>query len=260
MRVGRLEMKFVVSLEQGNGFLASLNDHLVPDKHGDGQGTYEVASIYYDTPSYRFFWDRTESVGYRRKVRLRAYLKDEGITALFIEIKERHQSVVIKKRISLPLTLLDTLGPDHFHWKLGDILPHAADNAETRELRYLFERLGLEPAANIRYIRRSYVSVYENDLRITLDRHLTVGESPLTEFEEGSEQLFLPPDNAILEVKMNGRAPDWIVRAMAPYGLMRQRYSKYCEGLALLQKSFLPTQTIRHLCTSDARLATANAA
>ncbi|MCC6953496.1 MAG: polyphosphate polymerase domain-containing protein [Deltaproteobacteria bacterium] len=256
---GRHELKYVVPVHEGDAVLEALRDHLQPDPHGDEQGSYEVASIYYDTPSYRFYWDRTESVGYRRKVRLRAYLKGQGISALFIEIKERHRSLVVKKRISLPLALLDKLGPDHFHWTLPQILEHVGDSADSRELRYLTERLGLEAAANIRYLRRSYTSPYVNDLRITLDRHLTVGESPLTEFEEGSEQLFLPPDKAIFEVKLNQRAPDWLLRGLAPFGFMRQRYSKYCEGLTLLQQSFLPPQTIRHILERGAELKTANA-
>lgn len=97
----RHELKFVVSVNDGTDFFQSCLNYCHPDAHADSFQSYEVASLYYDTEDSWFYRDREESVGYRRKIRLRSTNLEEEPRALFIEIKEKHKNKGTKKEIKV---------------------------------------------------------------------------------------------------------------------------------------------------------------
>ena len=64
-------------------------------------GGYPVSTIYYDTPTLDFYYDKVNGEHTHKKARLRTYGKEifEGPT--FFEIKYKSNEDQIKKRISL---------------------------------------------------------------------------------------------------------------------------------------------------------------
>ncbi|MEZ4753992.1 MAG: VTC domain-containing protein [Bdellovibrionota bacterium] len=97
----RHELKYEVPISVADKFFEDCMPFCDWDKYAGPTKMYEIASVYYDTPSFIFYRDREESVGYRRKIRLRSYNTDGKSTALFIEIKEKHKQFVNKKRINI---------------------------------------------------------------------------------------------------------------------------------------------------------------
>lgn len=219
----RQEIKFVVPVDRGAEFMARCRDHCEFDKHTDDRGGYQVLSIYYDSPRHRFYWDREESVGFRRKVRFRAYQCSGQVTALVLEIKERHKNLVNKKRIVIPATGLPLGGTE-----LSNVLGLFPDSEAKREVTFLYERLALRPAVAINYYRTTLVGRYDPNLRITLDSHLVSGDPG--SFNSDCVP-FIRPDLSILEVKASTSIPAWLHHSMLEYGFSRVRYSKYCDGL-----------------------------
>lgn len=227
----RHELKYVMPLSDADGFFKDIEPYCDLDKYSGATGSYEIASIYYDTDSLRFYFDREESVGYRRKIRLRAYVSDHTATALFVEIKEKHQNFVSKKRINLTSMDILNLGIPDIEIPLGVVLEELEDSEAAREMVYLQKRLALYPVVIIRYHRKALIPKFEDDMRITLDTNITAGGQSLSKFDSDVEKLVIAPDCGVLEVKSNQSVPLWLQSTLVKYGMSQCRYSKYCLGV-----------------------------
>lgn len=227
----RHEMKYIVHLQDAEALVKDLEPFCSYDKHTDATNSYEIASVYYDTDDLRFYLDREESVGYRRKIRLRTYNKDAEAKALFIEIKEKHKAYVAKKRINLKnMDVLD-LGIPHNKIPLDLVIANFEDTAEAREIEYLHSRLRMYPVVLIRYIRKPLIPNSESDMRITIDTKITAGGTSLPVYDKDEEKFICPPDKAVLEVKTNQSIPLWLQSIMRKYDFKHTKFSKYCLGV-----------------------------
>ncbi len=227
----RHELKYVVDLNEAEAFFESIMPYCDYDPYAGATKSYEIASIYYDTADLRFYYDREESVGYRRKIRLRSYNTDSKATALFIEIKEKHKHFVSKKRINLKDQSLLECGLPHNEIPLSLVVAHMVDSAEAREIDYLERRLNLYPVVNIRYHRKALIPKFEQDMRITLDTRITAGGASLPAFDAEHEHAIIAPDKGVLEIKTNRSIPTWLQAALIHFGMAQTRYSKYCLGV-----------------------------
>lgn len=240
----RHEFKFLVSLEDAENFFVDAMPYCDYDPHSGDTKSYEIASTYYDTEKHRFYIDREESVGYRRKIRLRSYNTDGDSTALFVEIKEKHQAYVNKKRINLKSSTLLDEGIPHNEIPLERVIEDLEDSAEAREISYLHSRLDLKPVVIIRYIRKALIPKFEEDMRITLDTKISAGGTSLSAYDKDQEKFVIDPGFGVLEVKSNSSIPLWIQSAMRRYSFVQTRYSKYCLGVDVMfngSKPWLPT-------------------
>ncbi|MCB0354039.1 MAG: polyphosphate polymerase domain-containing protein [Bdellovibrionales bacterium] len=227
----RHELKFIVSADECYRLFEDISPYCDPDPHVGEFQTYEIASIYYDTADLRFYYDREESVAYRRKIRLRSYNRGGKVEALFIEIKEKHQQYVFKKRINLRSQRVLELGIPHQQIPLELVLEDLVDCAEARELQYLQRRLQLYPVINIRYHRRPLIPRYEGDMRITFDSRITAGGDDLGCYDPETEKAIISSASGVLEIKTNKAVPIWLQSAMCRYHIAQTRYSKYCLGV-----------------------------
>lgn len=227
----RHELKYVVHLGDAERLFEDALLYCDYDPHVTETKSYEIASIYYDTADLRFYYDREESVGYRRKIRLRSYNYQGKATALFIEIKEKHKQFVLKKRINLrSMDILDRY-ERHDRIPLESVIAELEDTAEAREIRYLEDRLHLHPVVNIRYHRRPLIPKYEDDMRITLDTRITAGGENLGAYDDKKEKSIIDPDLGVFEVKTNQAIPPWLQSLLCRYQISQTRYSKYCLGV-----------------------------
>jgi hypothetical protein len=240
----RFELKYVLSRPQHDEFAAILPDYLDPDPRGDQYGRYSITSLYYDTKDYRAYWDKIEGHKFRRKVRIRVYEQQVVTpeTLCFVEIKQRINKTLQKKRATLPYATAEALcgnGID-LEEEVGMI---DADRKTISEIRYLQNTLQLQPACVVSYDRMAFDgSEYEDGLRITLDTNLKgrVHDLSLLSNSYTQNQFFLPPDLCIMEVKVNYRVPYWLTEMIGKYRFTLRRVSKYCAALeqtkAILQQ------------------------
>ena len=227
----RHELKYVIDLSEADRLFEDALQYCDWDPHVTDTHSYEIASIYYDTDDLRFYYDREESVGYRRKIRLRSYNREGKSVALFIEIKEKHKQFVLKKRINLRSPDILDRYERHDVIPLEEVLTELEDTAEAREMRYLEDRLHLFPVVNIRYHRRPLIPKYENDMRITLDTRITAGGENLAQYDDDSEESIIEPHQGVFEVKTNQSIPMWLQAILRRYAITQTRYSKYCLGV-----------------------------
>lgn len=234
-RFNRFELKYIVRHLVKERLCEALARQMTLDAHGDADGTYRLASLYFDSPDLACFRAKEEGIRFRRKLRLRIYDRflDDPSAPVHAEIKQRIGKTVQKRRVRVPLAT--ALG-----WIDGALEPDLSDEQDqvvANEIVVLSRSLNLEPMCVTSYRRQAWVgSDAESGLRITFDGDVGCrGPGRLLGSGE-PEFLFLPADSFIMEVKVNDRVPLWVTRLVAEHDCALRRVSKYCEGIRTLRR------------------------
>jgi SPX domain protein involved in polyphosphate accumulation len=232
-RFNRFELKYILPVSQCARIIDELKDQIPPDRHG-GEAGYPIVSLYYDSPNLECFWAKIEGIRFRRKVRLRIY-PGEDITRVSkgsIEIKQRINKTVQKRRLELPLEQAERLCA-------GELSLDGLDEMDTQvahEVTYLTKSLNLQPSAITAYWRRAFEGRDENQgVRVTFDTYVSSRIHALTVNAPALNRLVLPADYAIMELKADDRVPEWATSLLARHDCQLNRVSKYCAGIALLR-------------------------
>lgn len=245
----RYELKYILTQDQCQTFIEILPNYLEPDAIGDEYGRYNITSLYYDTEDFRAYWDKIEGHKFRRKVRIRVYDQQQVTpeTSCFVEIKQRINKTLQKKRVVMSYASADALcGAGASIEEEGEL--SAADREIVSEIRYLQSTLQLQPACIVSYDRMAFDGgEYDDNLRITFDTNLKGRAHDLTLLSTGATQdkFFIPPGWCIMEVKVNYRIPYWLTEMIGKHRFTLRRISKYCAALEQC-KALLQTQRITY--------------
>jgi hypothetical protein len=226
-RFNRYELKYAVHASTYHALARDLSPFMVPDSHGDVDGFYRVVSLYYDSPDLSAYWSKLDGLKFRRKLRLRIYpgTNIREVTRGFVEIKQRTNRTIQKRRLVLPLDEAERLCA-------GEELDRELDPADAMtasEVSYLVRAQHLRPRAVVSYRRRAYVgSRFESGLRLTFDMQLQGRVHALEVNQVARNRYVASPDWLIMEVKVNERIPDWMVAMLAKHECQLKRVSKYC--------------------------------
>ena len=226
-KLNRFELKYVVDAFQAEAFLSDLERFVLPDPHTGPGGFYRVSSLYYDSPDLHAYWSKLDGLKFRRKLRLRIYPYPSLRTVQngFVEIKQRINRTVQKRRLVLPLDQAERLcSGEPPQAELDD-----ADAAIVSEVDYMVRAMHLRPTCVVSYRRQAFVGGrFEQGMRLTFDAQLQGRVHALSVNEIARNQYFLPPDWLVMEVKVNERVPSWVVSLLAKHECQLQRVSKYC--------------------------------
>ena len=159
-----------------------------------------------------------EKPPFKSKVRVRSYgvptLKDE----IFIEIKNKYNGIVEKRRIKMPLK-------DFYEYETKKKFDK--NNQIMREIDYYFKYYKLKPAIFIAYDRISYRGKKDNNLRITLDNNLRSRNNNLRlELGDNGENYF-DKNFYIMEIKTLNSMPLWLVQSLSKLKIYPTSCSKY---------------------------------
>ena len=228
----RFELKYLLDWTQYEAMVSELASHMTLDRQGDEQGRYVITSLYYDTADHQAYWDKLDGHRFRRKVRIRVYGEQQVTpeTLCFAEIKQRINKTLQKKRVLLPYaSAIAVCG-------LGEPVVGAdeTDQAIIDEITYLGHTLQLQPTCVVSYNRLAFEgSEHDLGLRVTFDTQLKCRTHDLSLLSQGytDNPFFLPPQQCIMEVKVNNRTPYWLTEMIAKYRCTLRRISKYCAAL-----------------------------
>ncbi|NMC58944.1 MAG: polyphosphate polymerase domain-containing protein [Candidatus Methanofastidiosa archaeon] len=233
-KFNRFELKYLLSIDEVEELKKDLEKYLLLDDHGK-KGIYAITSLYYDTEDYRFYWEKIEGIKFRRKLRIRFYetidkLNDDSI--VFVEIKQRQNKTVQKRRIALKYSDALLLCNDR------EIPPHKPEDMPViEEILSMIETYNLRPTLITSYFRQAYVgSDYDLGLRITFDTNIRYRINNLSLSSKEIGNFIISPDKSILEIKANERIPYWVTEIIGHRNYRLIRISKYCTGLEVAQK------------------------
>lgn len=223
MTFKRYEVKYILTRSQRERLTEAMKGHLALDMYGRNT----IRNIYFDTDSYRLVRDSIEKPLYKEKLRVRSYRKAEGDSAVFVELKKKYESVVYKRRLSLPHRLaMNAL-------ETGRPLP--ADGQIAREIEAFRAFYGdtLRPAMLLCYEREAYAPVDGDDFRLTLDENIRWRTDDIDLSGSAVGSMILPRDAVLMELKSPGGYPMWMVRFLSENQIYKTSFSKY--GVAYWQ-------------------------
>jgi len=248
----RYELKYLLPQSVAKQIAQDLRNYLEPDPHSVNGGQYSVTSLYYDSPDHKAYWDKIEGLKFRRKVRIRVY-GDQPVTPesnCFVEIKQRVDKVLQKKRVIIPYAAaLKLCGSGKACQVAG-----GRDRAVVQEIQYLSETLRLQPSCIVRYNRLAFNgSEYDVGMRVTFDNNLKYRAHALTRLTPNSADYhyFLPPDWSVMEIKVNNRVPYWLTEFIGKYRCTLRRVSKYCLALESAETLLKEQRIWLHTGTSN---------
>jgi hypothetical protein len=222
----RHEFKYVISEDTAQEVLKTIQPHMKRDRHTDEAAHYRISSLYFDTAENLFHEEYLREEQFRQKLRLRVYNHPTLLDPCFFEIKKKLEGNVNKRRARL------TLGAA-YAWLEGRMaMPELSEAFPLeapilREINFLREHYRLQPRVVISYLRQAHVGIFDENLRVTMDRQLTQRTTHLHLHETAAASLYLPMDRVVLEVKSNGAVPLWLARMLSQFSCRKQAFSKY---------------------------------
>jgi SPX domain protein involved in polyphosphate accumulation len=227
-KFNRYEFKYLLTHKDHLRVAKALEGFLARDANAGEKGVYRIASLYYDSPGLSCYRNKIDGIKYRRKLRLRVY-KDSDMTHGFVEIKQRINRTVQKRRLVLPVDEAKALcsGED-----IGVDRLDTTDRETAAEVRFLVKALGMKPQCIISYQRRPFEgSRYDYGLRVTFDTYLKYRIHALDLVTDANNRFFLSPDIVVMEIKANEKVPIWLMSLVSALQCDIRRVSKYCMGV-----------------------------
>ncbi len=211
----RKEKKYVVTALQMSSFLELIKSYITEDEYPN----QTVHSIYLDTPSFLLIRNSIDAKKYKEKIRLRGYGNIEKDSKVFLELKKKLNGIVYKRRLSLPLCVAE----DYIQ---NGTLP---DNSQIMREIDSFMRFYNWPKPQIAICceRLSFVAKDDKNLRITFDTNIRYRFDNLSLTHAATGTPLLENDQAVMELKVLGSMPLWLVKALSECKIYPQSFSKY---------------------------------
>lgn len=216
----RKEIKYTISPYTERILSTRLESIMDKDIHNNDHG-YMVRSLYFDTMDNQDFFDKSDGIEYRKKIRLRIY--DVNSNSAKLELKEKQNTVQRKRSLLVDRQEAMALINRNYECLLDK-------GNFGKELYTIMMAEHYRPVCVVQYQRRAFICK-TNDIRITLDRQLMSNEGNFNLFDE-KMQLY-PVDlsgNVTLEVKYNHFLLSYIKDIISITDKINTSSSKYCRS------------------------------
>ncbi len=187
------------------------------DPHAS-EGSYQIRSLYFDTPTDKALLEKINGVSKREKFRIRYYNHD--ISIILLEKKSKYNGLCSKERILLTCEEAQMLSEGKYDWMM------LSSSQLVKELYVKIRSQGLRPKTIVDYTREPFIYPYGN-VRVTLDYNIRTGMGS-TDFLN-ADCITVPACNGhvILEVKWDAYLPSVIRDIVQMNGRQTTAFSKY---------------------------------
>ena len=202
-----------------------------PDKYAEPDGAYRVRSLYFDTPDYMSYGQKTAGIAERHKLRLRAYGDNPQQTPIVrLEVKSRFVSYISKVVVDFSRQEYQEIAcafqqrrmPPESIWK---------KNGASPEFLRLKQQYNFEPKILLEYRREAFERNEFNRVRVNFDDQLiATRDLDLLGPMHGARRLFRY-GHCIFEIKVDNVLPSWLHQLISKYDLQNQAFSKFCYAV-----------------------------
>ena len=208
----RVEKKYLLNKKQKDAFLKDIKKYIEADEFFENT----ICNIYFDNINNDLIISSLEKPLFKAKLRLRSYGIPKMDDDVYLEIKNKNNGIVGKRRIKLKLK-------DFYNYYENGI---KNDSQIMKEIDYYFKYYDLKPYIYVAYDRISYKSRNEDSLRITIDSNLRSRKDNLRlELGDKSEKYF-DDETFIMEIKVLGSMPLWLTNILSKYKIYTTSFSK----------------------------------
>lgn len=234
----RYELKYLIPFDKYQAIAKELieSGKMRYDKFGDGFGRYNIVSLYFESDDKKIYYETRNKLRFRQKLRLRVY-DDATINGpAFLEVKQKFNKVVNKRRTMIKLA--DAY--DYIKYGRNNengLEAYNPSNPQILEEVEAFRTLyDLKPRLVVSYDRQAFHGIDDPDLRVTFDYNLTTRDDNLR-IEDGPYGInFVDPNLSVMEVKVSQSVPFWLARLLSEYECPRKSVSKFCTSTDLLEE------------------------
>jgi hypothetical protein len=226
------------------GIREFLRGFLVPDEHARPQdhNSYEVHSLYLDTPGLSLFRGTMEGLRNRFKLRIRFYDSDPDHPA-FLEIKRRLDQVILKERARVSREGVALLLRRGWLCRSHLLTREPAQVAALQNFNRMYQEIQAAGLAYVSYVREAYVSARSNHVRVTFDRQISGARyRPTDSLSPPASLVPVGVRGTVLELKFTDRFPQWMHELVHAFDLWRVSFAKYCkcvEAMGLHRKGLV---------------------
>ena len=186
---------------------------------------YRIYSIYYDTANHDVIRDNSAGKAYKEKMRVRSYYdKKDPEDKVFMELKKKSEGVGNKRRIKIKIKEIEPFVNDGIMPDVGD---DYLSNQVAKELKYYLSKNKVAPALYVQYDRLALFGKEDKNFRMTFDRNVHIRRSNFVFGESEEDELLLPEDVYIMEIKILGAMPLWLTKILSENRLYSRGFSKY---------------------------------
>lgn len=233
----RREQKYLITRLQYEKLVEKITPFMRNDKYGI-DGKYTVTSLYFENLEKEIYFETKNKLKYRQKLRLRVYDDTDRNGTAFFEVKQKHNKVVNKRRLVLPLKeayrYLANESPDNL------ATYETSNNQVLKEIDHFRKFYNLQPEMIVSYNRHAFHGTTDPELRITFDLDLKCRNEDLA-LEHGPYGVnFIDENLVVLEVKVNDSVPLWLTRFLQELDCEQRSASKFCTSTELLSGDTLP--------------------
>ncbi|SFE49436.1 polyphosphate polymerase domain-containing protein [Alteribacillus iranensis] len=231
----RYELKYLIPFHVYEEIAETLirSNKMRYDKFGDGLGRYNIVSLYFDSEDKKIYYETRNKLNFRQKLRLRVYDDATLDSPSFLEVKQKFNKVVNKRRTKLPLRkAYEYLKAE----AKNDVSQFEPTNVQIMKEAESFRSLyHLQPRVVVSYDRQAFHGIEDSDLRVTFDYNLMARDNNLR-IEDGPDGVhFVDPNLVVMEVKVSQSVPLWLSRLLSEFQCPRQSVSKFCTSIDLME-------------------------
>ena len=211
----RYEMKYMLDLRQKEELLRIMDPYMALDQYGRDT----IRNIYFDTDNYRLIRRSIERPVYKEKLRIRSYRQVGPESPVYVELKKKFESVVYKRRISMP-------EKQAMDWICrGGVYDDSQIAREIEYFRHFYATL--EPAVFLSYEREAFYCRSGGDFRVTFDENILARREEMS-LEKGVwGTRLLEEGKTLLEIKTSGAIPLWMTEFLTREQIYKTSFSKY---------------------------------
>ncbi len=212
----RYELKYLLTPSDKQRVLQAMTPYMKLDSYG----RTTIRNLYLDTNTFRLIRRSLEKPVYKEKLRIRSYQTPGEEDPVFVELKKKYQSVVYKRRLSLP----EKQARACFQKNLP--LPAHSQIAEEIEYARSYYQT-LHPVVFLSYEREAYDSLDGGDFRVTFDEAIRYRTQELSLRSPVYGTSLLADGRTLMELKTSGALPLWMSHVLAERQLFQTSFSKY---------------------------------
>ena len=227
----RREQKYLITKQQYEMVVEQMSPYMRFDKFGDN-GRYTVTSLYFDNEDKDIYFETKNKLNFRQKLRLRIYDETDLDGTAFLEVKQKYNNVVNKRRTAIPL--IDAYLYINKPCENLEENYRASNYQIFREIDHFRKLYRLEPEMVVSYDRHAFHCITDPDLRITFDENLRCRNTDLNIDYGPYGEHFIDPNLVVLEVKVTHSVPLWLARILQNLNCEQKSPSKYCTSFELL--------------------------
>lgn len=193
----RFEQKYILDSNSYNELMNRIKNKIEKDHYYKSN----ILNIYFDSDKFDLIIDSLEKPVFKKKIRLRSYSTPNMCDKVFLEIKNKYDGVVGKRRVEM------TLKEFYDYYNLG-IIPKVNKQIMS-EIDFFFKKYELSPKIFIAYDRLSFYDKNNINFRITFDKDIRYRMDELKLDLGDSGKKYFSDDKFIMEIKSLHSIPIW---------------------------------------------------